>query len=128
MNSVAYVDTSCLVAIAFSERGGSALARRLEGFDQLVSSNLLEAELRASFAREKVPTDAEVLTCISWILPDRPLSREITNVLSVGHVRGADLWHLACALFLAESPRELPFITLDDRQERIARQLGFPGG
>ncbi len=127
MNRVAYVDTSCLVAIAFGERGGSALTRRLGQFEELVSSNLLEAELRASFAREKVSTDAELLSEISWILPDRPLSREITIVLSAGYVRGADLWHLACALFLVESPRDLPFITLDERQATVAERLGFPG-
>lgn len=123
---VAYVDTSCLVAIAFGERGGSSLARRLEAFDELVSSNFLEAELRASFARERVPTDAELLSWITWVLPDRPLSREITTVLSAGYLRGADLWHIACALYLAESPRNLPFITLDDRQRAVAQQLGFP--
>ena len=34
---VAYVDTSCLVAIAFGERGTAALARRLAGFDEVES-------------------------------------------------------------------------------------------
>ena len=37
----AYVDTSCLVAIAFGEKGAASLGRRLEGFDELFSSNLL---------------------------------------------------------------------------------------
>ena len=124
--NVAYVDTSCFVAIAFGEKGASALARRLEKFDELVSSNLLEAELRASFARERVPIDSPLLSWISWILPDRPLSREITSVLSVGDLRGVDLWHLACALYLAEAPRDLSFVTLDDRQRVVAERLGFP--
>lgn len=124
---VAYVDTSCLVAIAFGEKGATALARRLEGFDELVSSNLLEAELRASFSREKIPTDSPMLGWISWILPNRPLSREITEVLSAGYLRGADLWHLACALYLIDSPRDLSFVTLDDRQGTVAYRLGFAG-
>ena len=41
---VAYVDTSCLVAVTFGESGGVALTRRLRSFDELVSANLLEAE------------------------------------------------------------------------------------
>ena len=44
--SVAYVDTSVLTAIAFDEPGAAALAGRLDEFTRLVSSNLLEAELR----------------------------------------------------------------------------------
>ncbi|MBI4539756.1 MAG: PIN domain-containing protein [Gemmatimonadetes bacterium] len=123
--NAAYVDTSCFVAIAFGERGARALARRLEGFEELFSSNLLEAELRASFAREGVSTDSELLTWITWVLPDRPLSLEVTRVLSAGYLRGADLWHLACALYLVDSPRELGFVTFDDRQRAVAHQLGF---
>ena len=58
--SIAYVDTSALVAIAFEEPGGSQAGERLEGFSRLLSSNLLEAELRAAFARERQKFDAEV--------------------------------------------------------------------
>jgi len=123
--NVAYVDTSCLVALAFGEKGWTALARRLDSFDELVSSNLLEAELRAALAREKAPTDSKLLNIVSWVMPNRALSREITSVLAAGYVRGADLWHLACALYLAESPRELVFLTLDDRQKKVAAGLGF---
>ena len=50
--SVAYVDTSALVSIAFNERGWTSLARRLDNFSHLLSSSLLEAELRAAFVRE----------------------------------------------------------------------------
>ena len=124
--TVAFVDTSCLVAIAFSEPGAAELAARLREFDLLVGSNLLEAELRAVLAREEVSTDLELLERITWLIPDRPLSREITTVLGAGYLRGADLWHLACALFLSGSPRELPFLTLDERQGAVAHKLGFP--
>jgi hypothetical protein len=124
--NVAYVDTSCLVAIAFGEPKASVLARRLEGFDELVSSNLLGAELWSSFAREEVEPEAQLLSWISWILPDRPLSHETGQALAVGYLRGADLWHVACALYLAETPSEISFITLDDRQRAVAEGLGFP--
>src|SRR5690606_9392750 len=49
--SYAYVDTSCLVALAFGEPGAGAVRTRLESYDRLYSANLLEAELRAAFAR-----------------------------------------------------------------------------
>lgn len=123
--SVAYVDTSCLVAIAFGESGATALGRRLKAFDELVSSNLLEAELMASFARERVPPPPELPVALSWILPDRPLHEEIDQVLAAGYVRGADCWHLATALYLAEDPSTMSFVTADDRQRQIARSLGF---
>jgi predicted nucleic acid-binding protein len=95
--NVAYVDTSALVAIAFGEPGSARLARRLESFDELLSSNLLEAELRATLTREGVSDGENLLTWIAWILPDRSLGPEIGRVLSTGYLRGADLWHLAGA-------------------------------
>ena len=122
---VAYVDTSCLVAIAFGERGAAALGRRLEGFDELLSSNLLEAELRASFVRENVEPDASYLDSIGWILPDRPLSQEMSAVLAAGYLRGADLWHLACALYVVDRPQDMSFVTLDSGQWAVAEALGF---
>ena len=57
--------------------------------------------------------------------PNRPLRGEFERVLVEGSVKGADLWHLACALFLAPEPKDLTFLTLDKRQEEIARKLGF---
>ena len=50
--NAAHVDTPILTAIAFDEPDKAALARRLHGFARLISSNLLEAEMRAAFARQ----------------------------------------------------------------------------
>jgi predicted nucleic acid-binding protein len=121
----AYVDTSCLLAIAFEELGAEDATARLLGYDRLFSSNLLEAEFRAGLLREKVAGGDASLAGISWILPDRPLGDEIEKVLSHGYLRGADLWHMACALFLAGEPEHLDFVTLDRRQQDIAARLGF---
>jgi hypothetical protein len=121
----AYVDTSCFVAIAFGERGATALARRLAAFDELLASSLLEAELRAAFAREGIAGEPHALSAITWISPDRPLRPEIVRVLETGYVRGADCWHLATALYLAPDPGELTFLTLDARQRGVAEALGF---
>jgi predicted nucleic acid-binding protein len=123
--NAAYVDTSCLVAIAFAEPGYKAVASRLDRFDQLFASNLLEAELRAAFRREKVNAADTLLGSLSWVFPDRALTAEIEAVLDAGQVRGADAWHLACALYLSPDPRELAFLTMDRRQARVAEALGF---
>ena len=121
----AYLDTSCLVAIAFGEAGASRVARSLDTYDLLLSSNLLEAELRSALRREELETDpATLLSGISWVFPDRSLGAEIAAVLDTGYVRGADLWHLAVALFVSPK-RELDFLTLDLRQRELSDQLGF---
>lgn len=122
---VAYVDTSCLVAIAFQEPGWEEWPGRLESYDVLVTANLAEAEFRAALHREGVEGGEGILHALGWLLPDRPLGVEMERVLRVGYLRGADLWHLACALFLADDPREVDFLTLDDGQAEVARALGF---
>ncbi|HVS29829.1 MAG TPA: PIN domain-containing protein [Thermoanaerobaculia bacterium] len=123
--SAAYIDTSCLVAIALDQGRAATMARTLARFGELISSNLLEAELRSVLRREEVSADAvDLLAGISWVYPDRPLTAEMQTVLEAGYVRGADLWHLAVALFV-DSDREIAFLTLDDRQGDVSRRLGF---
>ena len=123
----AFVDSSCLVAIALRERSSAKLSARLESFDVLLASALLEAELRCALAREGVEADPlELLEPLSWVLPDRPLGAEIGRVLAGGYLRGADVWHLACALYVEPSPSELVFLTLDRAQGEAAVRLGFP--
>jgi len=121
----AYVDTSYSVAIAFAEAGHQALIRRLGSVDGIFSSPLLEAELRAALTREGVSSEAGILHSVSWVLPSRPLSLEIGRVLSTGYLRGADLWHLASALYLSPNSSELLFLSSDKRQNQVARALGF---
>ncbi len=123
--TAAYVDTSVLVAVSFNEKNSTVLATRLSEFSRLVASNLVEAELRAVFARERCRFSQDVVADIEWILPDRRLSAEISTVLEAGYVRGADLWHLATALYAAGAPGDMGFITCDQRQGRIAAALGF---
>ena len=123
--STAYVDTSVLTAIAFDEPDAEAHARRLEEFSDLFSSNLLEAELRAAFARENLVFRESAIAGIEWVLPDRPLTREFATVLEAGYLRGADLWHVAMALYLSPQPDSLSFATLDTRQSAVAKALGF---
>ena len=123
--SVAYVDTSALVSIAFNERGGTSLARRLDNFSRLLSSNLLEAEVRAAFAREEIDFTTSLVSGIEWILPDRPLTSEMKKTLEAGYLRGADLWHVATALYIVREPSDISFVTLDTRQRTVVKALGF---
>ena len=121
----AYVDTSCLVAVALAETSSAQVLRSFQSYDVLLSSNLLEAELRAALQREDVASDPKFfLAAISWVYPDRPLTSEISTVLRAGYVKGADLWHLAVALFF-DPFHEIAFLTLDARQQEISEKLGF---
>ncbi len=123
----AYVDTSCLVAIAFDEPERTEVASRLGEHEMLLSSNLLEAEFRAALARESADLDEALFSWITWVLPDRPLSAEITRVLGAAYLRGADLWHLSVAIYVTSDPADLTFLTLDQRQREVAEALGFRG-
>jgi hypothetical protein len=126
---VAYVDTSCLVAVALNEAQGKAMIKLLGRFNRLVSSNLLEAELRAVLARDAGGVDCtSLLSWIGWVYPDRTLTPEFREVLALDRLRGADLWHLACALFLKKKLGDLSFLTLDRRQGDLAAALGFDTG
>ena len=99
MVSIAYVDPSTLVAIAFEEPGASQAGERLE-------------------------FDAEVFSRIEWILPDRPLAIELARALEAGYLRGADLWHIATALYVAPRAKEIGFITLDVRNGKSLQHSG----
>ncbi|MBI4209582.1 MAG: type II toxin-antitoxin system VapC family toxin [Deltaproteobacteria bacterium] len=124
---IAYIDTSVIVAILFNERGGKAMRRSLQKLDAVFSSNLLEAELRSVFVREAIDIQfaSASLDAVRWVLPDRPLNPEISAVLKQGYLRGADAWHLACALYLSPRSSDLLFLTLDVPQKKIAAKLGF---
>jgi hypothetical protein len=108
------------------EPGARNLAGRLRRFERLFSSNLLEAELRSALIREGVDGQIEdLLSWLTWVYPDRSLTPEYARITAAGYLRGADLWHLANALFLAPDPADLSFLTLDGRQGEVARRLGF---
>jgi predicted nucleic acid-binding protein len=121
----AYIDSSVLVAILLQERGWADLERRLGSFDHHIAANLLEAELRSAMSREGLSEEKMPdLAWMEWIQPTRPLGPEFQRVLNLGHQKGADLWHLACALF-ASPTGGITFLTLDERQRQAAVKLGF---
>lgn len=123
----AYIDTSLLIRTRF-ENDGRRGARRIEKYDRLFASDLLFAEILAFAKRENVALETvlEAVKGISWVIPDRSLAEEIKSVAEAGYLRGADLWHLACARYLTPNPKEIAFLTLDARQREVAKKLGFP--
>lgn len=124
--SSAYVDSSFLLAIAFGEPNSGGVTERLDRFDAVYASDLVEAEVLSALAREEmVLPEPDSFSSLSWTFPDRPLTPEFQRILKAGYLKGADLWHLACALYLSPAPGDLSFLTLDTRQKRIAAKLGF---
>ena len=123
--SVVFLDSSAILTIGFRQRGGAELEARLQSFSELRASNLLEAEVRSAYIRERRAYNSEILEGINWVIPDRPLTPEISKALEAGYARGADLWHLATALYMAADPTEVTFVTLDQQQRRVARGLRF---
>lgn len=121
----AYIDSSLLIALRFAEAEVSEMVVENLHHHQLYASNLLEAEVRAYYWRKNVPFSASVLAGIEWIMPSRTLRPEIAEALSAGYLRGADLWHVATALYLRRNSPELSFATLDARQGEVASALGF---
>jgi hypothetical protein len=96
--------------------------------DELFSASLFVAELLATLQREGRPlSEADLfLDAVSLVHPGRSLASECKQILEYGYLRGADLWHLATALFLAGRERDqLLFVSLDNLQRGQARQIGF---
>ena len=119
------MDTSAILSVEFSELGYETVIERLDKFSRLVSSNLLEAEVRAGFARDGRTFDSTALGNIEWVSAGRSLGPEFERILEIGYLRGADLWHVATALYIFDEPSEVTFLTLDRRQEEVAAALGF---
>ena len=123
--SIAYIDSSVLVAIALEEDGSNVLHDWIDRFDGLVCSELVEAEVESACSREKTTLDPAFFSKVNWVLPNRALSGEITDVLAAGYLTGADLWHVATALYFSPESSDLAFLTLDIRQRDVAEALGF---
>ena len=124
--ATAYVDGSALLSIIFEETDGPAIAQRLAQFSNLVSSVLLEAEVRSALFRAGQSYNPNWLSDFEWVYPDRPLGPEIATALQVRYLRSGDLLHIATALYAVRTfSLELAFITLDNNQREVAAGLGF---
>lgn len=126
--TAAYVDSSFVLTIALEEANAGDSRRVLSRYDELPSSDLIIAECLSTARRERIDLEAMLtaLRGIELVLPPRSLAPEIRCVLEEGHLRGADLWHVACALSVTGDARaDCAFLSRDQRQRRVANQLGF---
>ncbi|MDE2786835.1 MAG: hypothetical protein OXL37_09255 [Chloroflexota bacterium] len=128
---MAYVDPSALTP-AISGDLPEETRIRLERFPILMSSTLLDAELRAAFQDEQQTYSPSLDSVINqWVLPNRRLDEELAAVSEIVSLPALPLWHLASAMYfqqrqsLTSRQYRLAFITLDEQQETAARELGF---
>ena len=120
-----FIDSSCFVMLALNEPGAARLRSRIARAPARYASTLAEAELLAALTREGLPAREVDVPGVGWIAPSRRLTRQLEQVMSRGYVRGADAWHLACALLLDPDANELVFLTLDTRRREVAKAIGF---
>ena len=122
-----YVDSSVVVAFLLGDAGGSTFKRVRSQRIPILASSFLQAEVYAAMRREALEASLAdpALALFTWILPDRALTAELARVLAAGSLRGADAWHIACALRIAPDAEGLGFITLDASQRAVAAALGF---
>ncbi len=130
--AIAYLDPTALIPIVFGEEPvGAATQERLNRFPVLVSSNLLEAELRGRFEREGQLFDLDWLSGIEWVQPRGSLGSEMDRIQALTSLSPIRMWHLANAVHLASRlsltnrRADLAFITLNEQQEAAARDLGL---
>ena len=124
--SNAYIDTSLLIAIEICEPNFELYEEELTRFDRIFSSNLLEAEYRSVCRRLRRDSSDLRLSKVTWIIPEYPLTQELRTVLAAGYLRGADLWHVASAIYAEkEQKTKMSFLTLDMRQQKVADAVGF---
>ncbi len=122
-----YADSSVIVAILLSQSGFEKYQALLDRSEKVWSSCLLEAEVFAAAARESVELDlaqAE-LQKVALVSADRGLILEYKKIFTSGHCKGADALHLATALYLDPTAKNLLFLTADSNQKSIAQKLGF---
>ena len=122
---VAYVDASVCIAIALGHHWSPQLVALLEAQDRLLSSPLLEAELCSTLAQEGVPGEWQGLSRFDWVIPDRPLSREIALIRRRGELSSTRTWHLACAIYASLPRTRYAFSSLDRSQQVAAERLGL---
>lgn len=120
-----YVETSAAAKLLVEEAESAVLARHLDDLGPdvpVVSSMLLETELRRLAVREELPQTAVsvVLDSIDLLEPDRLLFQQ-AGLLPGRRLRSLDALHVAAALRLEASS----FVTYDDRQRTAAESVGL---
>jgi predicted nucleic acid-binding protein len=121
-----YLDSSAILSVILNEKKSRNIIKAIDA-KQIMSSFLLEAEVYATLRRERVEFSLfdYYKDRILWVRPDRSLKPEIETILNAGYVRGADLWHLASALYAKNENLDHNFCSLDLVQRSVAKTCGF---
>jgi uncharacterized protein len=136
---IVYFDTSALVKLYFAEADSEAVLELWSKASLLTSSQLLYAEMGATFARkrrEQAPSaalldHARKTFLVDWvnlvrIALDDDIHRRTDDLLGRHPLRGADAVHLASALLVRDVLQEpLTFACADVRLIDAARAEGL---
>ena len=123
--TVVYVDTSALGALLVEQLESDALESWLDQTsDILVSSDLLEIELRRLAVREGIDQAdvTRLLDGVSLAALDRAVYRS-AGLLPMPYLRTLDALHLEAAMRLDAAA----VLTYDRRLSKAARSVGGPG-
>lgn len=130
--AIAYLDPTALIPIVFGEEPvGAVTQERIDRFPILMSSNLIEAELRVELEIEGQIFDPGWLSGIEWVQPRGSLGSEMDRIQAFASLSPIRMWHLANAVYFADRlsltnrSADLAFITLNEQQETVARELGL---
>ncbi len=130
-----YWDSSAILARLFGDVHGARASAYLQMAGRHFVSSLAWAECAAAIARSQrsatlaAPNAELALGAISsspWIgLAGGPSSATLRTLAQRYPLRGADLWHLAFAVDLAEELPELRLLTFDSVLGTVARAEGI---
>lgn len=124
---ILYVESSAVAKLIVDEPASGRLAAQLDKAaddgDALLSSMLLETELRRLAERLRLPQAAVtgLLDRFDLVELDRSLFRE-AGLLPGPHLRSLDALHLAAALHVNADV----MVTYDRRQAEAAESVGLP--
>lgn len=119
-----YVDTSAMVKLLVDEAESELLIEWLDDCDdELVSSELMELELRRMALRADIDLSDVVLLLegISLVSLDRAIVRS-AGLLPMSYLRPLDALHIESALRLGASR----ILTYDHRMIEASRTVGIP--
>jgi uncharacterized protein len=120
-----YVDTSALGRVLLGEFDRPAIQRDLEHYEKVVSSRLLQVELRRLASRKNLLDAATGLLAEVTLIPLDETILTTTETLSPSMVGTLDAIHLATAMRLKKATALDTIMTYDKQLAAGAREHGF---
>jgi predicted nucleic acid-binding protein len=124
-STTVYIDTSALGRVLLAEPDKPAIERGLADYDRIVSSRLLQVELRRLALRKNLlDATAELLAEVALISMDEPILTA-SETLSPSAVGTLDAIHLATAVRLSNDGELDALMTYDKQLAEGAREHGI---